>query len=126
MTWNEILQLTGHPQHAIVVRGDSFDVIHRRRSYGRFTYQWADDLGGVELLCERKKFGEICTVEQFSCDLSDFEMPPPVRCVATIVLACIARELGRGRPDEERIARLRAELDRLGYANFDLFDVEDT
>ena len=99
---------------------DSFEVIHRRRRYGRFTYEWTDDLSGLELLCERRKFGEICTATQFCVDLSDFAMPHPVRCVATIVLGCFVRELGDGRTDPERLNRLRNELDRLGYEKFRL------
>ena len=108
------------PQHAVVVHGDSFEVIHRRRRYGRFTYEWTEDLSGLELLCERRKFGEICTVNQFCADLSDFAMPKPVRCVATIVLGCFVRELGDGRTNPERLLRLRTALDKLGYEKFEL------
>lgn len=106
----------------MVVRDDSFDVIHRRRRYGRFTYEWTHDLNGLELLCERRKFGEICSAEQLCADLSDFAMPHPVRCVATIVLGCLVRELGDGRSHRDRLRRLRNELDKLGYAKFDLVD----
>lgn len=123
MDWSTINALAGHPQHAVVMRGDSFEVIHRRQAYGCFTYEWASDLSGVELLFEREKFGEICNPEQFSCDLSGLGMPHCVRCVVTITLGCLVRELGSGLPLNERIGRLREELDRLGYDNFDLYDV---
>ena len=102
--------------------GDSFEVYHRKRSYGRFTYEWTEDLSGLELLCERRKFGEICTVENLCADLSDFALPVPVWCVATIVLGCIIRELGTGSPDPDRLDRLRKELDHQGFAKFELLN----
>ena len=125
MDWTHINDLAGRPQHAVVVSGDSFEVIHRRQSYGCFTYEWASDLSGIELMCGREKFGEVCTPEQFCADLSDFKFPHSVRCVATITLGCLIRELGDGRPEVERLTRLRGELDRLGYENFRLFDLDD-
>ena len=55
--------------------GTAFWVRHRHREYGPFDYEWSRDLGGVELIYGREKFGEFCSADEIYADLKEFHLP---------------------------------------------------
>ena len=67
----------------------TFWVRHRHREYGPFDYEWARDLGGIELRYGDHKFGEFCSVEEISADLKEFRLPMRVVEVTAVVCGSI-------------------------------------
>ena len=69
--------------------GTAFWVRHRHREYGPFDYEWSRDLGGVELVYRREKFGEFCSADEIYADLKEFHLPMRVVEVTSIVCGSI-------------------------------------
>ncbi len=67
----------------------TFWVRHRNREYGPFDYEWARDLGGIELRYGDHKFGEFCSADQISADLKEFRLPMRVVEVTAVVSGSI-------------------------------------
>ncbi|VAX40105.1 hypothetical protein MNBD_PLANCTO02-1706 [hydrothermal vent metagenome] len=95
-----------------------FWVIHRRREYGPFDYEWSTDLAGIALLYRGQKFGEHCGPEQIYADLSEFKLPMTVVKVASIVLGCAVFSLQKGDSSVKRKEFLKKELAKQGYKRF--------
>ena len=67
----------------------AFWVRHRNREYGPFDYEWARDLGGIELRYGEHKFGEFCSVDEITADLKEFRLPMRVVEVTAVVCGSI-------------------------------------
>ncbi len=78
------------PTHGVLFEASRFWVLHRRRDYGPFDYEWSQDFAGVELIYAGTKFGEYCSKDEIFADLKEFRLPAAVVEVATIVLGCLS------------------------------------
>ncbi|WP_437190935.1 hypothetical protein [Planctomicrobium sp. SH527] len=88
--------------HGIRFDRTRFWVIHRRREYGPFDYEWIDDLSGMELHYKGIKFGEICSYEELFADMREFRLPMKVVHVACVVIGTSAIGIARGYNSHER------------------------
>ena len=104
--------------HGLRFEGTAFWVIHRRREYGPFDYEWSRDFDGIELTFCGRKFGEYCSAEEIFADLREFRLPMAVVEVASIALGCTIRRVldGLGQPAGERL--MLDHLHSAGYAHF--------
>jgi hypothetical protein len=93
-------------------------VVHRRREYGPFDYEWSRDLDGIELWYAGRKFGEICSPREIHADLKEFGLPARVVQVASVVLGATLVSILRGDSPGERRAYLSRELRAQGCAAF--------
>lgn len=106
------------PLRGLRVDGTRFWVIHRRREFGPFDYEWSHDLEGLCLLYRGHKFGEICGNEELFADLSEFDLPLRVAEVATLTLGCLLYGIVSGLNAAQRRDLLAARLSEHGYADF--------
>lgn len=92
-------------QHGLYFDDCRFWVIHRRREYGPFDYQWNKDLRGVELTFRGHKFGEICSDDELFADLKEFGLPMRVVTVASLTIGCLLYGIlhGLGEPARNRL-----------------------
>lgn len=90
--------------------GSRFWVIHRRREYGPFDYEWSHDLRGLSLLYQGVKFGEICSEDEIFADLKEFKLPMSVVKVASLTLGCQLYSIRSGLNPLQRDEFLRAHL----------------
>lgn len=104
--------------HGLIIRDSSFWVIHRRKTYGPFDYEWSKDLSGVELIFQGEKFGEYCSEEEIYADLKQFQLPKTVVDVGTITLGCIIRSILDCENPFERYETLTSHLSSQGYPQF--------
>lgn len=104
--------------HSIYLDGTRFWVIHRRKSYGPFDYEWSPDFCGVALLYDGRKFGEYCTSDELFADLRSFQLPLSVVHVSAIVMGCVLYGVMHGLTEAERQCVLRQHLRRLGFGRF--------
>ena len=98
--------------------GSQFWVIHRRRAYGPFDYQWSKDFSGIELQYQGEKFGEYCSVEEIYADLKPFRLPMRVVEVASVVLGATLYGLLNGLSEEEKRDNLVCQLKKHGLGRF--------
>jgi len=98
--------------------GSQFWVIHRRRQYGPFDYQWSKDFSGIELLYQGEKFGEYCSVEEIYADLKPFRLPMRVVEVASVVLGATLYGLLNGLSETEKRENLVSQLRKHGLGRF--------
>ena len=105
-------------RHAVLLREDGFDVVHRGRHWGPFSRQWATDLRGLELWYGTRKCAEVCGEEELYADLSEFGLPRRVREVACLVFGVLAWSIRDGRPAGRRAADIAAELAARGLERF--------
>ncbi len=106
------------PTHGIAFGGSGFWVLHRRRDYGPFDYEWSQDFAGVELMYAGTKFGEYCSKDEIFADLKEFRLPAAVVDVATIVLGCLVFGVLNGLPEPERRQLICDRLVAAGYERF--------
>src|ERR1700685_357358 len=106
------------PTHGVLFEASRFWVLHRRRDYGPFDYEWSQDFAGVELMYAGKKFGEYCSKEEIFADLKEFRLPAAVVDVATIVLGCLVFGVLNGFPESERRKFICDQLVAGGYDRF--------
>ncbi len=106
------------PQHAIRLEGTRFWVVHRRKTYGPFDYEWSPDFCGVELHYAGRKFGEYCSRDEIFADLKPFRLPLSVVKVTTIVMGCLVYGVLNGLPDAERTRLVGRRLHEFGYGRF--------
>ena len=102
----------------ILLEKTAFWVAARGRCFGPFDYQWSQDLRGVELTFQGKKFGEICGPEELFADLAEFKLPMSVCRVAVITAGTMAAGIARGDCTDERISQLTDALDDFGFGRF--------
>jgi len=108
------------PAFAISMSDSGFWVIHRRRSYGPFDYQFSGDLDGIEFLYQGEKYGECCSSEEFFADLHPYHLPERVSAAATVVTGTMTRCIFLGIPRPERIAQITEQLRRAGLDRYRL------
>ncbi len=106
------------PRQGIRVEETRFWVIHRRREFGPFDYEWSHDLRGLALLYQGEKFGEICSDEELFADLKEFRLPMRVVEVATLTLGCLLYGILSGLGPDQRRELLATHLSEHGYADF--------
>lgn len=106
------------PLRGLRVEGTRFWVIHRRREFGPFDYEWNHDLGGLVMLYQGQRFGEVCSPEEFFADLKEFQLPMSVVNVATLTLGCVLYGILSGLSPLQRRELLRTRLTEHGYADF--------
>ncbi|WP_437205942.1 hypothetical protein [Planctomicrobium sp. SH664] len=95
-----------------------FWVIHRRTEYGPFDYDWSQDLRGVELLYQGRKFGEVCSANEFFADMKEFQLPMRVVEVACVVLGCVILGVTCGFNAGERSQLLQTTLRQFDCDDF--------
>jgi hypothetical protein len=106
------------PTHGVLFEASRFWVLHRRRDYGPFDYEWSQDFAGVELMYAGRKFGEYCSKDEIFADLKEFRLPAAVVDVATIVLGCLIFGVLNGLPESERRQFICDRLVAGGYRRF--------
>ncbi len=104
--------------HGLQLDESRFWVIHRRRRYGPFDYEWSADLYGLELTYQGQKFGEICSRDEIYADLSEFRLPRRVVEVASLVSGCLLFGMLQGFSPLERAEFLAQHLTQHGCADF--------
>lgn len=104
--------------HGLRFEESRFWVIHRRREYGPFDYEWSKDFYGVELMFEGTKFGEYCSQEELFADLKEFRLPKTVVEVGSIVLGSIIFSILNGLKEDERYRVVCEQLKEKGYERF--------
>lgn len=108
------------PTYGISMSEAGFWVIHRRRSYGPFDYQFSGDLDGIEFLYQGEKYGECCSSEEFFADLHPYRLPQRVSEAATVVTGTVTRCIFQGIPAAERFAQIAEQLRQAGLDRYRL------
>jgi hypothetical protein len=98
--------------------GTAFWVRHRNQEYGPFDYEWARDLGGIELTYQREKFGEFCDFDAICADLREFKLPMRVVEVSSIVCGSIVFGVLNALSDLEKRDVVRQHLEKNGLERF--------
>ena len=83
-------------------------MIHRRREYGPFDYEWSKDFNGIELMFRGQKFGEYCSANEIYADLKHFKLPMRVVEVTSLVMGSVLYGLLNGLSSTEK----RQDIDR--------------
>ena len=104
--------------HGLRFEGSRFWVIHRRREYGPFDYQWSKDLRGLEMTYRDHKFGEHCGAGEIFADLKEYGLPRSVVDVASIVIGCLLYGILHGLDEQQRERFLAEQLRQHGYERF--------
>lgn len=104
--------------HGIRIEGTRFWVIHRRKLYGPFDYEWNKDFCGLEMLYEGDKFGEYCSLDEIYADLKPYRLPMAVVSVTSIVMGCILFGVLNGLREDERLEMLIGCLRKHGFGQF--------
>lgn len=100
-------------------------IVSRGQAWGPFDYQWSTDLRGIELTFQGRKFGEVCSREEFFADLAPFRIPVSVSRVAAIVAGSLAVSISAAEVSNARALRLTRTLDDLGYGRFDVRSADE-
>ncbi len=104
--------------HGLRFDGTQFWVVHRRREFGPFDYEWSRELDGIELWYSGQKFGEICSEDEIFADLAEFRLPLRVVEVASVVFGATLRSILSGHSAVERRLALMRLLTEHGYEAF--------
>lgn len=104
--------------HGIRFEGTRFWVLHRRREFGPFDYEWSQDFSGVEFMYRGHKFGEYCSAEEIFADLKQFSLPMKVVEVASLTIGMVLYGVLNGLPETLWKELLRQRLDESGYQRF--------
>lgn len=102
----------------ILLSDSAWWIVARGQTWGPFDYQWSSDLHGIELTFEGKKFGEVCSEDEFFADLSPFRIPVSVCRVAAIVSGSLAVSIAAAEDMDRRASRLAESLERFNYCRF--------
>ncbi|QDV50172.1 hypothetical protein Enr17x_22100 [Gimesia fumaroli] len=105
--------------HGIRFDGTRFWVLHRRREFGPFDYEWSKDFSGVEFMYRDQKFGEYCSAEEIFADLKQFSLPMRVVEVACLTIGMVLYGVLNGLPETLWKELLRQRLDESGFERFD-------
>jgi hypothetical protein len=106
------------PAHGLRFDGTQFWVVHRRREFGPFDYEWSRELDGIELCYCGRKFGEICSEDEIFADLAEFKLPLRVVEVASVVFGSTLRSILSGHSAPERREMLTRLLTEHGCEAF--------
>jgi len=98
------------PVHGLRFEGTQFWVVHRRREYGPFDYEWSRDFDGFELCYRGRKFGEICSPDEIFADMKEFRLPTRVVQVASVVFGATLVSILSGHSKLERRRHLSRHL----------------
>jgi hypothetical protein len=104
--------------HGLRFDGTRFWVVHRRREFGPFDYEWSRELDGIELWYSGHKFGEICSEDEIFADLAEFRLPLRVVQVASVVFGSTLQSILAGDSARERRLKLIRLLTEHGYERF--------
>ena len=104
--------------HGIRFDGTRFWVLHRRREFGPFDYEWSKDFSGVEFMYRDQKFGEYCSSEEIFADLKQFSLPMRVVEVSCMTIGIILYGILNGLPERHWKELLRERLDESGFQRF--------
>ncbi|MFI4851334.1 MAG: hypothetical protein ACIAZJ_19645 [Gimesia chilikensis] len=104
--------------HGIRFDGTRFWVLHRRREFGPFDYEWSKDFSGVEFMYRDQKFGEYCSSEEIFADLKQFSLPMRVVEVSCLTIGIILYGILNGLPERHWKELLRERLDASGFQRF--------
>jgi hypothetical protein len=104
--------------HGLRFEDTQFWVIHRRREYGPFDYEWSRDFDGLELCYCGRKFGEICSEDEIFADMQEFHLPTRVVQVASVVFGATLSSILRGHSLGERRDLLERSLTEHGCEAF--------
>lgn len=110
--------LESPPSCGLRFHGTRFWVIHRRREYGPFDYEWSKDFEGIELMYLEQKFGEYCSAEEIFADLKQFRLPMRVVEVTSVVMGSVLYGLLNGLNAEEKREDLVGRLTEFGFERF--------
>ena len=108
--------------HGVQFDGSRFWVIHRRKKYGPFDYEWNTDFCGVEMLYDGSKFGEYCSADELFADLKPYHLPISVVRVTSIVMGCVLFGVLHGFRESERRELVASRLAQYGFGRFSLHD----
>ena len=108
--------------HGLRFEGTQFWVVHRRREFGPFDYEWSRELDGIELWYSGHKFGEICSEDEIFADLQEFKLPLRVVEVASVVFGSTLRSILAGDSARERRLNLIRLLTEHGCEAFLTFN----
>lgn len=106
------------PDFGVFMDGTRFWVLHRRKYYGPFDYQWSIDLRGVEFLYQRQKYGECCSDEEFFADLKPYQLPSRVTEVSTVVLGTVVLSVFHCITGQDRIEQISSNLKTAGLERY--------
>lgn len=107
-----------YTQFGLMFKEDRFWVIHQRRTYGPFEYQFNQDLRGLVLCYQGEAFGEVCSQEEFFIDLKPFGLPMNVAHVATLVYGWQHQCWKEAVDHRLHFDRLKDLLTEYGYAQY--------
>jgi len=96
----------------------AFWIMHRRREYDPFDYEWSKDFNGIELMFQGQKFGEYCSSEEIFADLKQFRLPMRVVEVAAVVMGSTLYGLLNGLNADEKQFDLFRRLGEHGLQRF--------
>ncbi len=106
------------PNFGVLIDETRFWVVHRRKYYGPFDYQWSIDLNGIEFLYQHQKYGECCSNEEFFADLKPFKLPSRVSQVATIVTGTVVSCIFHCIASHERVRQITRNLKNMGLERY--------
>lgn len=104
--------------HSIRFDGTCFWVLHRRKEFGPFDYEWSKDFSGVEFMYCGHKFGEYCSADEIFADLRQFSLPMSVVEVASLTIGTVLYGVLNGLPEPLWKELLRQRLDESGFQRF--------
>jgi len=104
--------------HGLRFPDSGFCVIHRRREFGPFDYEWADDLRSVDLTYRREKYGEFWSIGEMCLDLGPFRLPSRVVQVSVLVTGSLLQSLLLAEAGADRLLRIRRTLQQFGCTRF--------
>jgi hypothetical protein len=108
--------------HGLRFDGTQFWVVHRRREFGPFDYEWSRELDGIELWYGGQKFGEICSEDEIFADLKEFKLPLRVVEVASVVFGSTLKSILAGHSARQRRLDLIRLLTEHGCEQFLTFN----
>ena len=116
MVSGKVTRMSG--AHGLRFDGTQFWVVHRRREFGPFDYEWSREFDGIELWFSGQKFGEICSEDEIFADLAEFKLPLRVVEVASVVFGSTLRSILAGDSARERRLNLIRLLTEHGCEQF--------
>jgi len=102
----------------IIINDDKYWIVCRQKLYGPFNYQWSGDLYGIEFTYQGKKFGEVCSDDEFFADLKPFGLPICVARVAALTAGTFVLGIRRGTSQDERVTHLISLLQQFDLERF--------
>lgn len=98
-----VKQPLGSARHGVLLSDDGFHVVHRNRSFGLFTVQWALDLLALELIFDGVQVASLGIAPAVHADLDGLGLPTRVREIAIIVFAASHEAIQLNLPEFDRV-----------------------